>query len=954
MEDDIELDETSNLAEVQAYLRSGGDPDVLIPYELGDEQEVEVTMLTIAVDLSKMDIIKALLDGGARPDIEDDAFGSPFKLAIQRGNTDVVRRMIGIMGSVRTIQLLNDTSAEYTTPLIDVVLAGDVDMVNLLLEEGADPNVETPEGTNAIESALTQLSNQPGPKSEAIFSRLLPLASPERKISMANESVSRGLLPLVRKLLDSGLDINAADDEGRTLLISAVDSNNLELVQELLGRGANVNQQDEDGETALYFASQGENVEIIQALLKAGANPKIPTNDGYTPLHQAAKEGNLEIVRALLEAGADPNTKTTEQGQAPLLIAVWENHSEVVEELLNRGANPNEKEADGDTALYIAAQENRLPIVKMLLQKGADVNKPAMRDATPLMVASQYADRELVEELLKAGANAKQTDEEGIAALHLAAEENRPEIIQLLTRAGGDVNQTDNTGLAPIDYTPNNPGATPVIEELVRLGANLNTRNPPIITAAGMGILNNNLQTYLRLGANVNAQDPEGNTALMTAVERGNLDGVRTLLEANADRTIRNAAGHTVMDIPMIEIVRSLLEGGPTWRGMNQDDVNYYTSVFTNIDDYERGIGRRQIPAGQAGWENFSMCPVCLTVVDRSDACRYMSHDCSKIRDVFLYQELYDMYKNDRGMIYWCTICGRICFGHRHFAANQVRDRIAPTLLMPVGDPYGGEDKCIGDGGGGLPEKIARMNALIARAAELLPDAARLPAAYCRKELVETAWNAALRIPNNIRDIIHAQRWTTPIDVFPPAPAEVAVAAAPRPPAAPIPKPAADAALVTERIDPVQGRPPPMDMITRVEIDAPDYALRFNHREDNGNVRRHADDSLISHDSLQYYIQLRVGNEGDARFGYCFDNSCQARLWPEDIEAHTDDADVLADYRQKFYDRFTPRGGGRERKPGVFVIVDNERAQCALPEKGGHSKTYRKKNKSKRKTYRKH
>jgi ankyrin repeat protein len=68
----------------------------------------------------------------------------------------------------------------------------------------------------------------------------------------------------------------------------------------------------------------------------------------------------------------------------------------------------------------------------------------------------------------------------------------------------------------------------------------------------------------LRAGANVNAQDRNGNTALMEAAEDGNVSAAKLLLEAHADRTLKNASGQTALSIASFrnheEVIRLLTQ----------------------------------------------------------------------------------------------------------------------------------------------------------------------------------------------------------------------------------------------------------------------------------------------------------------------------------------------------------------------------------------------------------
>ena len=80
----------------------------------------------------------------------------------------------------------------------------------------------------------------------------------------------------------------------------------VEIVKLLLEAGANPNDSNSGSQTPLHRAAYEGNVEVIKMLLEAGANPN--ANQGrYTPLHTVAQDGNVEAVKMLLEAGANPN-----------------------------------------------------------------------------------------------------------------------------------------------------------------------------------------------------------------------------------------------------------------------------------------------------------------------------------------------------------------------------------------------------------------------------------------------------------------------------------------------------------------------------------------------------------------------------------------------------------------------------------------------------------------------
>lgn len=93
------------------------------------------------------------------------------------------------------------------------------------------------------------------------------------------------------------------------------------------------------------------------------------------------------------------------------------------------------------TALHNVAGEDQLDMINLLLDKGADPNAQ---------------------------------NDEGIAPLHLAA---YPEVAALLVRRGADINLRSHDGSTPLIVHAAEAEAFDVMEELVRLGADVTAKN---------------------------------------------------------------------------------------------------------------------------------------------------------------------------------------------------------------------------------------------------------------------------------------------------------------------------------------------------------------------------------------------------------------------------------------------------------------------------------------------
>jgi len=87
----------------------------------------------------------------------------------------------------------------------------------------------------------------------------------------------------IKRLIDSGVDLDVQDNEGDTALTWAAYKSNKEIVELLITAGASLNVQDNDGNTALILSlfKNNNNIEIAKILTKAGADWSIKNNDGY-------------------------------------------------------------------------------------------------------------------------------------------------------------------------------------------------------------------------------------------------------------------------------------------------------------------------------------------------------------------------------------------------------------------------------------------------------------------------------------------------------------------------------------------------------------------------------------------------------------------------------------------------------------------------------------------------
>ena len=464
------------------------------------------TALHVAAVKGYPDIVQLLLEYGADPNISNRdgetaihaaASGLCIVTAIGRGeitSMEVVNTLTTLFPGnyehyLKTMKLLiaqpnikiNETNSSGFTILMQASIFGSAQIVELLLQAGADPNISI---KTSIDKSILTIS-------ETLFSNESHLVGNEAigwtALMIACEY---GHLEVVQQLLEYGADPNIRDKNDRTaihyiMMLNGTEipqpsekimSHKLEILQLLIVRGINVNIKDRNGMTALMKASFFEFTEAVKLLLQAGADPNIEQHItvngtyiisnlpethtiGVTALiYACSKRMNLEVVNLLLKANANPN----QENAFALMIAAEQRYPDIVQQLLEYGADPNSiSNVDGSTALHFVVRSPtdtphkddkektaiKLAIIQQLIIKGANIINIQNEDGlTALMMATDKGLSEIIELLLQNGADPNIHNNNGRTALMCACNHGNHKVAQSLVRYNANPQLVDNDG----------------------------------------------------------------------------------------------------------------------------------------------------------------------------------------------------------------------------------------------------------------------------------------------------------------------------------------------------------------------------------------------------------------------------------------------------------------------------------------------------------------------------
>ncbi|TEA11255.1 putative ankyrin repeat protein [Colletotrichum sidae] len=402
---------------VDLMLDYGSDPNV--------KNSEGKTALFETIQAARVDLLSALLDHGANPNLPGPkhmlwpaTYQAPcLKVLLARGadngKTPGNMELAVSINNIESVRVLlsagvspNIKKDGIWTPLCTSIRDNRADIFELLLDNGADPNLNSAE--YPAFKCVTHFRTHFLPRLVAAGN---DLHSPRGIVEMA---VRVNNTEALNWLLDQGVSPNDRGDDGNTPLTTAIRENRAEMLDELVAHGADPNVRGSDWPVVMAVRQPA----ILKKLLPAVSDPR--AFKGL--MERAVVADELESVKLLLAAGVSVEDKNGGVF-SPLTSAIREDNKAITRFLLDEGgADVN---APGEHLPVVKAvrrcRGDDTEILEMLLRKGADVNK-LYRGWNAVMQAVENGDAKVLKLLVAAGGvDLEARDESGRTVMEIAA-----------------------------------------------------------------------------------------------------------------------------------------------------------------------------------------------------------------------------------------------------------------------------------------------------------------------------------------------------------------------------------------------------------------------------------------------------------------------------------------------------------------------------------------------------
>lgn len=514
---------------------------LLLPHKklINSNEDSRIPPLLKFIVAGSLEFIQSFIKAGADPLVKDYQGWTAMHYAVNE-KIEFVKYFFTYP------KLINAKSNDGTTPFLIAAKTATREICEAMIKAGADPLAKDNELTTTLHKAVAMENSEV----VQLLLQYKELINAKDKLGNTPLFFATTNQAIFESLINNGADPSIINTSGDSILHKAAEKGNIEIVKSLLSNAKLIDLENPLGTTPLMAALRNGHSEICELLIGNGANP-VKFGKGYSTLHYAIQhfEEDSKIFRHFLPHDQLINSVAKRErfafffanGETPLMSACKKGMVTLCETLLKRVSNVNSVDARGHNALHYAAKEGHDKVIKLLLPYKQLIDAKSKDNSNPLMVAAANGKSEAVEILMKETANLLDCDKEGNNAMHLAVRCGHIESVRILATHKPFIESKVITGCTSLLLAL--PQHYDISLLLLQCGANplaTDKFNNNGMHEAVCGKGSATLRLFLEHKSLINAKNTDGNTPLLTAAKRGNLNACEALITADADPLERN------------------------------------------------------------------------------------------------------------------------------------------------------------------------------------------------------------------------------------------------------------------------------------------------------------------------------------------------------------------------------------------------------------------------------